>query len=298
MNDFYNTKLLPLINYVEKNQHIMLLLLSIFFLLVAYIVKKIIFKTVDRDNSLDSNDKIVSKAGYANTINLSYLIILAIIWFSSLQSAFVSLFAIAAALAIATKELIMCFMGGVLIKINHHFKITDRIQVHGVRGFVIEKNLTTTKILEIGPEKYSQQTTGKVITIPNSLMLNKSVINESYFKGFSIKTFNFKMPKELDFEEIEVEVLKWGKDISEGYYQEAKTSIKEICQREGIVLPSMSPRTKIALDENNDCILILKIPVKNKVIADIEQEILRKYYRLISSKLKEVKAQEQTPTVV
>ena len=286
MNDFYRTKLLPLIKYIEENEYIHLVLLSVIFLFLSYIIKKIIFKAIDRDKNLDEDDKIVSKSGYSNTINLSYLAILAIIWFSSLQSAFVSLIAIAAAIAIATKELIMCFLGGILLKISHHFKVTDRIEINGVRGYVIEKKLTTTKILEIGPEKYSQQTTGKVITIPNSLILSQTVINESYFKGFSIKTFNFRVPKNKHFENIEEEVLKWGKEICESYYQEAKESIKEICRKEGIILPSLSPKTKVALDENNDCIIILKIPVKNKIVADIEQEIIRKYFNFINESSK------------
>ena len=282
MKEIYRTTLLPIINYIEAHEHIQLTLLSLLLLLVTLLVKKVIFKAVDRDIRLDEDDKIVSKKGYSNTINFTYFIFLVVIWFSSLQSVFVSLIAIAAAMAIATKELIMCFMGGILLKINNVFKVSDRIQIGDIRGFVIEKNLSTTKILQIGPEQYSQQTTGKVITIPNSLVLTSSVLNESYFHGYSIKTFNFKVPTGEDFEVLEKEIVKWGKEISKEYYHEARESIKQTCQREGIILPSLSPRTKIALDDNNDCIIILKIPVKNKVVADIEQEILRKYYKLIN----------------
>lgn len=85
----------------------------------------------------------------------------------------------------------MCVTGGILISISDHFKRGDRIEVDGLRGFVIQKNLTTTKLLEIGPEINSQQTTGKIITIPNSLMLNKAVKNESFFSGYSINLFSF-----------------------------------------------------------------------------------------------------------
>ena len=103
------------------------------------------------------------------------------LWFAKLQTVFISLLAVAAAIVIAFKEIIMCLTGGLLIRINNYFKLGDRIEVDGVRGFVIDKSLTATKILEIGPEKNSQQTTGNIISIPNSIVLNKSLTNSLFY---------------------------------------------------------------------------------------------------------------------
>ncbi len=274
----------PIYEFIESYQAVQLGLLSLITFIVLLAIQKLLYRNVDKNKTLDSDDQIIAKRDISSTMNVIFFVLMAIVWFSGLQSVFVTFIALAAAIAIAGKELIMCFLGGILIKINHYFKISDRIEINGIRGYVIEKNFTTTKILEIGPERHSQQTNGKVITIPNSLMLMHFVKNESYFKGFSIKTFNFKIPRDIDLHSTEKLLLEWGKEISRPYYNEARESIKQNCQKEGILLPSMSPKTKIAIDDNNEWIIMLKIPVRNKIIADIEQDLLRKFYHHTTSK--------------
>ena len=203
-----------------------------------------------------------------------------LIWVSQLQVFFVSLLAVAAAIVIALKELIMCVTGGTLIKIGNIFKTGDRIEIYGTRGFVIEKNLLTTKILEIGPEKNSQQTTGDIITIPNSLMLAKTLKNESYFKGYSIKSFLFKVPEISSFNLYEKGLLLEAENIAKNYEEEAKIEISRFCAREGILIPSVNPRTKIILDDKGEVSLLVKLPVKNSQVGEIEQELNRCYLEL------------------
>mgnify|MGYP001215256827 CR=1 FL=1 len=61
--------------------------------------------------------------------------------------------AIAVALVIATKELILCVSGALIKGGARSFNIGDRIQVKEFRGDVIDQNLLTTTILEVGPGK-------------------------------------------------------------------------------------------------------------------------------------------------
>jgi small-conductance mechanosensitive channel len=205
---------------------------------------------------------------------------LLVLWFAQLQVFFVSLLAVAAAIVIAFKELIMCFTGGILLRTSKTFKEGDRIQLDEVRGFVIERSLLSTKILEIGPEKNSQQTTGDIITIPNSLMLSHTVKNESYFKGYSIKSFVFKIPEIQRADVFEAEILAEAKKIVEDYYDEAKKSISKFCEKEGIIIPSMEPRTKVLIDEEEyDLLILVKLPIRNDKIADIEQQLNRFYLK-------------------
>jgi small-conductance mechanosensitive channel len=198
-------------------------------------------------------------------------------WAETLRPFLFSLVALAAAIVLALKELIMCFTGGMLIRVSKTFKEGQRIEVDGIRGFVIERGLLATKILEIGPEKNSQQTTGDFVTIPNSLMLSKSLKNESYFKGFSIKSFVFEIDYLEGVENLEQSLLAKAKEITESYLSEAKESISRFCEKEGIGIPSIEPRTKVLVGECSRVSLLLKIPVQNGRIADIEQDINRFY---------------------
>lgn len=265
----------------ESNFRLVVVSLGLF--LLAQIIRIFIFKKIDKNKNINVYDKVQFKTNIKAYLNLFLFLLLATLWFAQLQSIIVSLLAIAAALVLATKELIMSFMGGIQIRINSYFKVGDRIEVDGVRGFVVEKTMTSTKVLEVGPERNSQQTTGDMITLPNSIMLSKPVKNESYFKDYSIKSFSLKVPTGAKFEKFESLVLQWGWDVSQSYIEEAKKIIGNFCQKEGLHIPTIDPRTKVAVNDKNEVEVILKIPVKNHSIADIEQAITRNYVNYLES---------------
>lgn len=257
--------------------------LSFILFITSLVLKKILLNKVERNETIETIEKVSLKRSVKSYVNFFLVILLLILWFSQIQAVFVSLFAVAAAIVLATKELIMSFMGGLLIKMNNHFKVGDRIEVDGVRGFVVEKTMTTTKVLEIGPEKHSQQTTGDIITVPNSVMLTKPVKNESYFKGHSIKSFTLKVPQGIKLQDFESKVLEWANDICKDYLAQAKKSIGSFCKKEGLLIPAVEPRVKIVLSEKESYELLLKLPVKNHSIGDIEQDLFRKYVTYIES---------------
>ena len=193
------------------------------------------------------------------------------------------MFAVAAAIVLATKELIMCFMGGVLIRLNNSFKVGDRIEVDGSRGFVIQKNLTATKIIEIGPEKNSQQTTAGIIIIPNSIVLSKTIKNESYFNGYSIQSFGLYLPKGVSLEAFEALVIQWGQEVCGSYLKDAEKAIGNFCKKEGLKIPTLEPKTKVYIRDQSKIEVILKIPAQNQFLGDVEQGINRKFISFVES---------------
>ena len=240
-------------------------------------LKKLIGHRVRRNKKLTDIDKSQRIKAFSNYLILLFLALVVALWFSHIQHFVISFFALSAAFVVATKELIMNFTGGFLIHLNNHFKIGDRIEVNSIRGFVIEKNFTTTKVLEIGPEKNSQQTTGDIIIIPNSIMLNQAVVNESYLKEYSIKTFLFKLPKNSSFESFEKKLLEWSMYICSDYLEDAKDVIERFCRTENIIIPKVDPRVRLVMSKDKDIEVLLKIPTKNDKVADLEQILYRKY---------------------
>lgn len=182
-----------LLNFIKKDEFILNIIISLIWLVVIFLIKWSIYGRITQSHSLSKIEKVNIKKNINSYLLVALFFILIFIWFTQLQSLLVSFVAVAAALVLATKEIIMCVTGGILISISDHFKRGDRIEVDGLRGFVIQKNLTTTKLLEIGPEINSQQTTGKIITIPNSLMLNKAVKNESFLADIPLTYLVFQL---------------------------------------------------------------------------------------------------------
>lgn len=261
-------------NTIEKFPYSKTGLLTALIILGFIVLKRLMNLNLKRKD-LSSEQRVYLSKRLNRTLNLSLIVVLVLLWFTQLQVFLVSLVAVAAAIVIAFKEFIMCLVGGLYLKNSKIFKIGDRIEVDGVRGFVIESFLVATKVLEIGPERNSQQTTGEVIGIPNSIFLSKSVKNESYFKGYSIKTFFFSLKVDEDVEGLEGLLFDEAKAICQEYIDDASESISKFCEKEGIVIPSVQPRTKVVMEDHELVRVLVKVAVRNTEIADVEQRLNR-----------------------
>ncbi len=265
-------------------QNVKLLIFTFLIYTVSLVVKSLIQKSITKNESLNALEKASFKRNIGLYSNLIVFLMVSILWFSQIQSFVVSLVAVAAAFVLATKELIMTITGGLTIHLNGHFKVGDRIEIDKIRGFVVEKRLMVTKVLEIGPDKYSQQTTGNLITVPNSIILNQAVINQSYFANYSIKSYSFKFIEGKSFIELEEKLLTWANEICAPYLKDAAKMISKFCNREGLLIPQIHPRVKIVRNDDKDFEVLLKMPVRNQEIGDVEQKLYRLYIEFSEAK--------------
>jgi small-conductance mechanosensitive channel len=78
---------------------------------------------------------------------------------------------------------ILCFTGWILINIRGYYRIGDRIKVNDIYGDVAQIDFLTTTVWEYGSTWFiAEQPSGRMITIPNSLVLQTAVFN--YTKDF------------------------------------------------------------------------------------------------------------------
>lgn len=90
---------------------------------------------------------------------------------------------IGAGLAIALREALLSFAGWVRITIISPYRIGDRIEVNGIRGDVIDVRVMRTTLMEIGSWVQADQSTGRIVHLPNSWVFMHAVYN--YSRGFS-----------------------------------------------------------------------------------------------------------------
>jgi len=148
------------------------------------------------------------------------------IWAPRLQTFAVSLFAIAVALTLATKELIDCSLGAGLRAITGAFSIGDRIEIATIRGQVIDHNLFTTTLLEIGPGQTSHQYTGRALVVPNSFFLRQTLTNETYSKDYRLHIITIPLSMDEDWKTAEAILLEAAHEECQPFLQEAKRKMK------------------------------------------------------------------------
>jgi len=133
--------------------------------------------------------------------NISTALILAmlfVVWAPEVEKFALSITAVAVAVVIATKELLLCLSGAIWRGASRPFSVGDWIEVGGHSGEVIEESLFSTTLQEVDPRDY--ELTGRAIWLPNSLFLSQPVVNQNFRKRFIFHQFTLHWEPVIDAE--------------------------------------------------------------------------------------------------
>ncbi|MFC1556036.1 mechanosensitive ion channel family protein [candidate division KSB1 bacterium] len=169
---------LAILNNINSVNLVASFVIIIIFILLRKISKRIMFKNVKDTKVRYRWQKIIV---YITTI--LPLIIIALIWFQNVRSIATYFGIISAGLAIALRDIIVNLAAWLFIIWRKPFTVGDRVQVGNYAGDVIDLRIFKFTILEIGNWVNADQSTGRIIDVPNSLVLTDVVAN--YSKGFS-----------------------------------------------------------------------------------------------------------------
>lgn len=209
-----------------------------------------------------------------NGLVLLFVLGLVVIWATELRTFALSVVAIAVALVVATKELILCITGSILRAGAQSFQIGDRIQVKDFRGDVIDQNILATTLMEIGPGKLTHQRTGRITVLPNSLFLSEPVINESYTHDYVLHVFTVPFKREDDWRRAQETLLAVAQRCCQPYLAEVVSHMRRLSERQGLDAPNVEPRVTIQIPTAGEVHLVVRVPVKATQRGYIEQSIL------------------------
>ncbi len=74
---------------------------------------------------------------------------------------------IGAGLAVALRDVLLSFVGWIHLQLHPPYREGDRVEVNQVRGDVVDIGLTQTTLLEIGEWVEANQSTGRLVHVPN-----------------------------------------------------------------------------------------------------------------------------------
>ena len=109
-------------------------------------------------------------------------LLIGVVWLENIQSMAVYLGLVSAGIAIALKDPLTNLFGWVFILWRRPFVVGDRIQIGQHAGDVIDLRIFQFTILEIGHWVDADQSTGRIIHVPNGQVFSESLAN--YTTGF------------------------------------------------------------------------------------------------------------------
>jgi small-conductance mechanosensitive channel len=166
------------------------LLASALLLLFLWIARKMVVRSIHARSQLAPQDQRRLISSTRNIFLLLLLLGLALIWAPQLRTFALSLTAVAVAIVVATKELILCLSGAVLRATTRAFAVGDWIEVGEHRGEVTDHTVLATTLHEFGAGPNAYIPTGRTIVVPNSLLLTTAVRNQSAMRDFTYHRFN------------------------------------------------------------------------------------------------------------
>ena len=133
---------------------------------------------------------------YLIIINILEVFCFIFVWDDYIKSLMTLISVISAAMTIALRDIIYNFFSGIYIKVKKPFKVEDRIQIDDLKGDVMNISGLDFEVLEISTEEANGQSTGVVVSIPNSYVFTKPIKNIT--KGFKYIWDEITIKVELD----------------------------------------------------------------------------------------------------
>jgi small-conductance mechanosensitive channel len=196
-------------------------------LLFDRILKKVVFEKIDDLTLRYQWQKVVKYL----TVILA-VILLTKVWFGAFESIGTYFGLLSAGLAIALQDLLVNFAGWIFLLIRKPFKVGDRIEINKIIGDVIDVRIFQFSVIEIGNWVDADQSTGRIIHIPNGTVFKTAQAN--YTAGFEyiwnevpvLVTFesDWKKAKEILTDVINKHAVHLSKDAE----KTSKRSCKEI----------------------------------------------------------------------
>jgi small-conductance mechanosensitive channel len=246
---------------------------SVALIVIALLGRAVAIRSLEASSWQNDEMGLRWRARIRNLTILIILFALMVVWATEIRTLALSAVAIAAAIVLATKELIMCFGGGILRTATESFTVGDRIEVRGHRGDVVHYGFMTTTILEIGP---NHQRTGRAIIMPNSALLTDAVTNESFTEDYVLHTFAVPAPRD-QWQTHENHLLNAARDVCEPYLDNAREHMDATSRRLGLPVMNTEPRVTLQLPDADKLTLMVRVPVPSVEKGRVEQEIVRLY---------------------
>lgn len=215
---------------------------------------------------------------------LIVLIGLVMIWSSQIQNFALSLTAFAVAFVIATKEMIMCFLGSLFRLSTNPYKVGDWVTIDGRTGEVMDIDAFTTRLEEIDTTDNSYQFTGKSLIIPNSRLFTANIDNQNFMKGFIAHT----IPIAVQYTDIDPSILLQKLDEivqthTASYKDDAAKFTRRVARKTGIDIPEIKPAFGLRTTDLGHFVVSARVFIPprdiNKITALVTQQFLSEMYK-------------------
>ena len=254
-----------------NESYIALILSTTIVILLFSFFKKIGKRTIRK--KIEGRKEYIINQAVQIILNILEVVFLLVIWSEYIQSLMTLISVTSAAMTIALRELILNFFCGIYIKMKKPFQVEDRIEVKGIKGDVMNISSLNFEVLEISTKEEHGQSTGVIVTFPNSIVFAEPIRNLN--KGFKYvwDELTVKVPMDCDLVKNKQELYKIVNNIEiiKNIPKKMKAQINDINTTNRVYFNKYDPTiyTKIVDNHIELTIRYLMHPKKGRFVESV-----------------------------
>lgn len=218
--------------------------------LVAVLVLRRIVRRILAANVADTEGEYRANKIVNYLTTAVFLITVAFIWVDAFDNLSTYLGLVSAGIAIALSDLLKNMAGWIYIISRRPLNVGDRVEVRAFKGDVVDIRLFRFSLMEVGGWVGAEQSTGRLVHVPNGLVFTHEVAN--YTEGFAY--IWHEIPVLITFESdwklaerLMLDVLKNDAPDIEG---PAGTTIRATARRYSIRVGTLTPTVYLSVKDS------------------------------------------------
>ena len=225
------------------------IIITVLTVVILYILNAIVSRlVVPRIQDIYTRYRLRKFAGYV-TFLIGALII-GRVWFRGFQSLATFLGLLSASIAIALRDPIVNLAGWFFIIWRRPFEVGDRVEIGDRAGDVIDIRVFQFTLMEIGNWVNADQSTGRVIHIPNGKVFSDALAN--YSKGFKYiwNEIPVLITFESNWERAQAILLEIGTRHAASMSEVAERRLREAARKFMIFYRKLTPTVYLTVEDN------------------------------------------------
>lgn len=213
-------------DYFQNSPQLMTkFIITVVTLVVIWLIRFLIIRVINR-NIKSTRQKYKWRKNASYSTGFLGLIILGTIWFEGLQEIGTFLGLLTAGLAIALRDPVTDFAGWIFISLRTPFDVGDRVEIGDVKGDIIDIRIFKFTVLEIGNWVHADQSTGRVVHMPNHKVFTEALANYTSDFEFIWNELEVLLTFESDWKKAKEKLQEIAEKHMEDFIDHAKRQVQ------------------------------------------------------------------------
>ena len=263
------------------------------FTILLFIVIRIITSSIISRNIKDEKRSYNLRKTFTYVYTALLIYAICSVWLNGMQSIGTFLGLTSAGLAIALHDTIANLAGFIFIETRKPFRVGDRVEINGHQGDVIDIRLFQFSIVEVGNWVDADQSTGRIIHVPNNLVLKHPTANSHVGFEYIWNEVPILITFESDWKKAKQIMIEILQEKTESLSQGAQNQIRRAARKYLIVAGKLTPTVYTSVKDSG-IMLTMRYLVNPRMRRGTEQKIWEEILDVFE---KEKKIELAYPTV-